>query len=172
MATQVQIRRYTLDDINPVFEATHESVPEVMRWMPWSSPDYSLENARTWVEGRAPAWEEKKAFEFLMVDETDRILGCCGVNRIEWVNGTANIGYWVRTSCHRQGIATKTVSLLRDWAFENTDLHRLEIVASVRNIASCRAAEKAGAVREGVLRQRLKLPGGLHDAVLYSLIKT
>jgi len=49
-------------------------------------------------------------------------------------------------------------------------LLRIEIVAAVDNIPSQRVAEKAGARREGVLRNRLFINGESLDAVLFSLV--
>ena len=49
-------------------------------------------------------------------------------------------------------------------------MNRLEILAAVDNIASQRVAEKAGAIREGIMRNRLVIHGKLYDAVMFSLI--
>jgi RimJ/RimL family protein N-acetyltransferase len=38
------------------------------------------------------------------------------------------------------------------------------------NLASCRAAEKAGAHFEGFLRNRLHLHGDWHEAAMYSFV--
>jgi len=72
----------------------------------------------------------------------------------------------------RRGIASEAVRLVREWAFEHTDLVRLEVVVAVENLASQRVAEKAGAFREGILRSRLMLQGSTHDAVMYSFSRT
>jgi len=47
----------------------------------------------------------------------------------------------------------------------------LEIVVSIVNIASLRVAEKAGAVREGTLRNRFLLHGFAHDAAVFSFVR-
>ncbi|MGL5096173.1 MAG: GNAT family N-acetyltransferase, partial [Planctomycetia bacterium] len=57
------------------------------------------------------------------------------------------------------------------WAFAETNLVRLEIVAAVDNHASRRVAEKAGAVFEGIARRRLLVHGASHDAAVYSLVR-
>ncbi|MFS8084914.1 MAG: GNAT family N-acetyltransferase, partial [Acidobacteriota bacterium] len=79
-------------------------------------------------------------------------------------------GYWVRTSAAGRGIATGAARLMARFSFEQVGLHRVEIVAAVPNIASQRVAEKVGAVREGVLRNRLLIGKESQDAVLFSLI--
>jgi len=81
-----------------------------------------------------------------------------------------NLGYWVRTTAAGRGIATQAARLMARFAFEQVGLHRVEIVAAIPNIASQRVAEKTGAVREGVLRNRLLIRGVSQDAMLFSLI--
>jgi len=81
------------------------------------------------------------------------------------------LGYWVRTSAARRGVATTAVRQLVDWGFEHTDLVRMEVLVSTHNVASLRTASKAGAEREGVLRSRLWLHGLAHDAVVFSFIR-
>lgn len=82
----------------------------------------------------------------------------------------ANLGYWVRTSAAGRGVATGATRAVARFGFEQIGLKRIEIVAAVNNLSSQRVAEKAGAVREGVLRKRLLIRGESHDAVLFSLV--
>jgi RimJ/RimL family protein N-acetyltransferase len=56
------------------------------------------------------------------------------------------------------------------FGFAELGLQRIEILAAIPNIASQRVAEKAGAVREGVLRKRLLIRGVSQDAVMFSLV--
>src|SRR5438132_390407 len=83
--------------------------------------------------------------------------GGCGINQRIRKDRMANLGYWVRTSATRRGIATAAVRLATEYAFEHTDLLRLEIVVAITNIASRRVAEKVGAVREGIAHDRIFL---------------
>ena len=91
-------------------------------------------------------------------------MGGCGLNQIDGENRRANLGYWVRTSATGQGVARSAIRELVDWAYQNTNLIRLELIISSRNSASLRTAENAGAVREGILKNRLLLHGKPHDA--------
>ena len=50
-------------------------------------------------------------------------------------------------------------------------LIRLELVIEPQNTASQRVAEKAGAKREGLLRNRLTINGKSRDAWMYSFIQ-
>jgi ribosomal-protein-serine acetyltransferase len=170
-AADITLRPYAVADALDVCQAVHESLNELMPWMPWCHPNYALQDSRTWLEGQVKAFRAGTAFEFAIVSPDGRYLGGCGVNDIGQVNRRGNIGYWVRTSEARRGVATAAVRLAYQWAMENTNLIRLEILIAVGNRASQRVAEKAGAVREGILRNRLLLRGEAHDAVMFSLIR-
>jgi ribosomal-protein-serine acetyltransferase len=167
----VAIRPYAVNDAPAVWEAARESIGELQPWMPWCHPGYSLDEARSWLELQVRAFEQSTAFEFAIVAADGKYLGACGLNQIDTLNHRANLGYWVRTSASRRGVATHAVRSLREWAFRNTDLLRLEVVIAVGNIASQRVAEKTGATREGVLKHRLLLHGVAHDATMFSFTR-
>jgi RimJ/RimL family protein N-acetyltransferase len=110
-------------------------------------------------------------FALAVVGADGRFLGACGVSQVNSIHGFGNLGYWVRTSATGQGVASDAVRQLAKYAFRHSDLMRLEIVCAVDNLRSQRVAERVGAVREGILRNRLQLHGKWVDAVMYSLIR-
>jgi RimJ/RimL family protein N-acetyltransferase len=61
--------------------------------------------------------------------------------------------------------------LLARWALTEKELARFQLRADVENEASQRVAERAGFVREGVLRSSLELKGERRDVVMYSLVR-
>src|SRR5437016_2808277 len=90
----------------------------------------------------------------------------------ECVFTSPGIRNWVRRTRMGQGYTPAAIRLLARFGFERLALNRIEIVASVGNLRSQRAAEKAGPYREGVQRSRLIIHDKAHDAVMYSLIPT
>ena len=169
--TRFQLRFPGSDDLDAVYEAVRESIEELHRWMPWCHRGYSLADAAAWIASQEDGRKAGTAFEFLIVGENQRILGCCGLNGINPMHHMANLGYWVRTSEVRRGVASRATKEVAEWAFANTELVRLEIVAAVGNSASQSVAVRAGASREGVLHSRLFIGGKYHDAVMHSLIR-
>ena len=167
----IRIRRYELDDAASVVEAVRKSLTDLQVWMPWCHSEYSIADSRSWLEQQVPAFDAGTAFEFAIVSTGGDYLGGCGLNQIDKVNHRANLGYWVRSSVTRRGVATAAVQLIHEWAFKNTDLLRLEIVVAKENAASHRVAEKAGAVREGVMRRRVLLHGVAHDATMFAFTR-
>jgi len=171
-AMQISIRFVENGDADALHEAARESTREVFRWLPWCRPEYSLDDARTWIAKQIEARVCGSAFEFAIISPTGRFLGGCGLNHINETDRRANLGYWVRTSASGQGVATTAVRALSKWAFRHTQLERLEIVAATGNLRSQRVAEKLRAVREGVARSRLRLHHQFHDAVVYSIVRS
>lgn len=167
----VLIRPCHADDAPAMHAAVRESLAELIPWMPWCHAEYSLQEARSWLRLQVQAFNERKWFEFAIVGPDGAYLGQCGLNQFDELNRRCNLGYWVRSSATRRGVATRAVLLLRDWAFAHTDLVRIEIVIAAGNHASVRVAEKAGALREGVLRDRLFLHGAPVDAVMFSFVR-
>lgn len=167
----ISLRPYRIEDAPATYAAAITSMAEIQPFGPWCHPGLTLDDTRIWIEKQIQAFEALEAFEFAIVGDDGEVLGGCGLNQIDQANRRANLGYWVRTSATRRGVATAAIRQLSRWAFESTDLIRLEVVVSIRNLASLRAAEKAGAVREGVLRSRLLLHGVAHDAVLFSFVR-
>ena len=80
------------------------------------------------------------------------------------------IGYWVRQTCQRQGIATRAVQSIAEYGFGQLKLTRLEIVAPEQNVPSRRVAEKVGAVFECIARNRVRVHGKPQPAAIYSFV--
>ena len=168
---KIIIRRYKREDIDDQYEAAIESRNDVFPYLPWCHPKYSRKDSETWIRMQDRLWNEKKEFKFAIVyKKTDRYLCGTGINNINTVYKFANLGYWIRTSAVRKGVATAAAMLTARFGFEDLKLNRLEIVVHPDNIASRHVAKNIGAVLEGTLRNRLAMHGEVFDAVCFSLI--
>jgi RimJ/RimL family protein N-acetyltransferase len=170
-ADVVRIRPYAVGDAGALQDAVVESLDELQPWMAWAHPGYTWDEARAWLEVQVAAFEARTEFQFAIVTAADEYLGACGLNHLDTLNRRANLGYWVRSRATRSGVATRAVGLLSEWAFNQTNLVRLEILAARENGPSRRVAVKSGAFEEGTLRKRLLLNGVFHDAVMYSILR-
>ena len=168
---EIRIRPYALTDADTLWAAVRESLTELTPWMPWAHPHYAIHETRTWLDAQVSAFAAGIADQFAIVSGDGAYLGACGLNQLDQQNRRANLGYWVRTSVARRGVASAAVGLLRTWAFRETDLLRLEVLVAAGNVASRRVALRTGATEEGLLQSRLVIHGAVHDAVLYSFVK-
>lgn len=163
------IRPYTNSDAILLYEAARECLPDGVEWMPWVHTEYSLDDSRGWIATSIEKWANGTEYNFAVISAaTGEYLGGVGLNRIDAEYNIANLGYWVRKSVRGRGIAIAAARLAAEFGFNHLDMSRIEIVVAVHNTASCRTAEKSGALREGILRNRLKTGGKRYDAVMHS----
>lgn len=168
----VLLRRYTHKDTEMLFDAATESRgPGFTEWMPWCHKDYSLQDSLDYLKAREQAWNDGLDYALAVIRPEDgRYLGGAGLNAINQQHGFVNLGYWIRRSEWGRGYAAAATLAVARFAFAHLSLQRAEIVIAVGNQKSCRVAEKAGAVHEGVLRNRLKIGDKPTDAHMYSLV--
>jgi RimJ/RimL family protein N-acetyltransferase len=163
------LRPFCLADAHSLYCAVCESVEELKPWMSWAGGAYTELTAREYIGITRARWEEHSLYAFAIMQEQD-FLGACTLSSIHPIYHFCNLGYWVRTSCHGQGIAGRAARLAARFAFEHLGLIRVEIVIAVGNRASIRVAEKIGAHDEGVLLNRIVVGQSIYDAHMYSLI--
>lgn len=74
----------------------------------------------------------------------------------------------VHPDCRGRGIGSRAQALLADELLATSDANRVEADTDVENIPEQRPLEKAGFIREGVLRGAQWRNGAWHDQVVYS----
>ena len=167
----VLLRPFRLEDAQETFTAVTESLSELKAWMSWAYDDYSFNDTREFIRITRARWQEGTLYAFAITDaKSGLILGGCSLSHIHPVYHLCNLGYWVRSSRHGQGIAGQATLLAARYAFEKVGLVRVEIVIAPGNVASIRVAEKVGAHYEGILRNRMVVGSEVYDARMYSLI--
>lgn len=110
------------------------------------------------------------AERFLILAD-DEPAGVLAVNNIvRGVSQSATIGYFVAEEHNGNGIATRAVGHVSDWAFATVGLHRLEAGTLTANTASQRVLERNGFTRIGVAQRYLRIAGAWQDHVLFQLL--
>lgn len=167
----ILLRPYTMNDVDSLYDAAIESREQLAPWLPWCHGNYAREESETWVRAQIENWGKELDWGFAICNlKNGYYLGGCGINDIRTDKRAGNLGYWVRSSENNKGIATRTAKLLGRVGIEELKIIRVEIVVAAENTASQRVAEKAGATREGILRDRILLYGKYHDAIMNSFI--
>ena len=80
---------------------------------------------------------------------------------------SATVGYWIDQARAGRGLIAESVVVIAAFAFEQLDLHRLEICIVPRNHNSRRVMEKLDLREEGVARRFLEINGVWEDHVRY-----
>jgi [ribosomal protein S5]-alanine N-acetyltransferase len=101
------------------------------------------------------------------------VIGSIGIVQGEDVQRfTAEIGYWLAEPFWGKGIMTEVAIFFSNWAISEFKLHRIYATPYATNTASCRVLEKAGFMKEGILRSGAFKDGKVVDMFMYSRIHT
>ena len=167
----ITIRPFEFGEEDELYNAVHESLPELSPWMSWANERYTKNVARDFIAITRNEWSRGALYSFAIAsNNTGEILGGCGLSHFHPIYKFCNLGYWVRTSHRGSGFAVRAAKLVGRFAFEKKHIIRAEIVIAVGNNASKRVAEKAGAHYEGILLNRMTVREQIMDAYMYSLL--
>jgi [ribosomal protein S5]-alanine N-acetyltransferase len=100
----------------------------------------------------------------------DRFCGEVNVNNV--VRGAfrnGHVGYWVDQRAAGLGIIPESLVGVFGFAFDDIDLHRLEINIIPRNARSLRVVEKLGLRQEGVSERLIEIDGVWEDHARFAI---
>lgn len=164
------IRPYRAEDVAAVHEAGLESSARVGPWFARAHNHLSAEEVANFITTRTELWAAGVERSFAIVDAASgRYLGGVWLNQLDLADKRANLGFWVRTSALRAGVATAAARLGAQFAFEQLALDHVDVVVAIGNAASQRVAERLGARPLGIMPGRLELRGARVDALVFEL---
>ena len=100
----------------------------------------------------------------------DRLAGEVNLNHVlRGAMQTGTVGYWIDERSAGRGLIAEGVVVVVEFAFEQLDLHRLEICIVPRNANSRRVMEKLGIREEGIAVRFLEINGVWEDHVRYGI---
>ena len=127
---------------------------------------------RTWLARYQQGRRDGSSYAFAIVGAEGEFLGCVMAFGIEDEAQSGELGYVIAPAARGRGVATQALRLLTEWGFEERGLLRLELMISAENAASKIVAERAGYVKEGVLRSVYVKEGLREDHELWSCLPT
>jgi RimJ/RimL family protein N-acetyltransferase len=100
----------------------------------------------------------------------DTCRGQVRVENVDWDQRRAELTMWLAPQVRGRGLGRGALRVTGEWVLRTCALARLEILAEPENLAAIHAAQAAGFVREGVLRDYQRKRGKGVDMVVMSLI--
>ena len=132
---------------------------------------FSTEKGKAWIAEQHKLLGAGRGWTFAIVEcGTGESVGGIGIV-FRHPPGAGEPGVWVIAERRNGGIAERATRLLCSWALANeTGIERIQATVEPWNVASQRVLEKAGFVREGLLRSYASWRGSRQDVLLYSLL--
>ncbi|MYW03018.1 GNAT family N-acetyltransferase [Streptomyces sp. SID3343] len=132
----------------------------------------SAADAHLWLSDRERDRQAGTGYSWAVVGRNAAVLGCVAVTAVDRRHDTGWVSYWTVEAARGRGVAAAGVRAAARWAFAELKLYRLELGHRLDNPASCRVAERAGFVVEGVQRGKLRYGDVRHDVELHARLAT
>jgi len=166
------IRLLSLDDIPALAELFGANRVFLAPWEPERGVDYfSIDGQRVVVEEALDRYEQGLTYPHVILDDAGEVVGRINIGNI--VRGpfqSCGVGYWVSEHANGRGLATAALSEIKELAFGQLGLHRMEAGTLAHNVRSQRVLEKNGFVRFGLAPSYLEIAGRWQDHALYQVL--
>ena len=117
--------------------------------------------------------KDKTTFAFAVRDlESDDLIGSLELDGVNWQHGVCGMGLAIGDPANRdKGYGYEASQLALEFAFNELNLHRVQVTVFSYNAPSIALIEKMGFRREGAFREFLQRDGQRHDMLLYGLLR-
>ena len=168
------IRPPQIGDGIVVNEAILESFAELSQFMPWAKQKPLVEETEIFVRQAAANWILKKNDEpylplFMFDKTTNWFIGATGYHNFDWEIPSIETGYWIRTSCARQGLMTEAINALTQYAFKQLFVKRIAITCDINNLRSKKIPESLNYQLESIVKaNRFNSKGEESDTLVFA----
>ena len=100
----------------------------------------------------------------------DDFLGICAVEDIVWPHRVGWVSIALGPDFHGKGYGKEAMELLLNYAFNELNLHRIQLSVFSYNSAALKLYESLGFKHEGTFREWMQRDGKRHDMHLYGLL--
>lgn len=130
---------------------------------------FTRESHENWIHTMV---ETGKVVQMIICDSaSDKPLGSVYIRDIDRHHNKAEYGIFIGESDARgRGVGTAAAKLMLRYCFEEEKLHRVYLRAFAENMQAIKSYEKAGFLREGLLREDVCIEGRYRDIVWMAAI--
>jgi ribosomal-protein-alanine N-acetyltransferase len=164
-------RLVTLDDVPALTRLLQDSREFLTPWEPQRADDFFTDEVqRGLIRDALDQYGRGATVPHVILDD-DRVVGRITLNTI--VRGpfqSCSLGYWVGREHNGRGLASRAVAAIKEVAFAELGLHRIEASVLLHNLASQRVLDRNGFERFGVAPSYLKIAGRWQDMAIYQVL--
>ena len=105
--------------------------------------------------------------------DSDDLIGYVELDKILWTHQVSGVSIAIGEAKHRgKGYGYEVMQLVLQFAFDELNLHRIQLTVFSYNERAIALYEKLGFHREGVYREHLQRDGRRYDMYLYGLLRS
>jgi len=169
---RLELRQLEQADSLDIFNTINSQREYLGKWLPFVEFTKKHEYTEGFVLAAVNAPKDRFEQIFTIRLENE-FVGIIGFKSTDQTNRKTEIGYWLSEPFQKQGIVTRSVEKLCNFAFSEQNINRIQIKCAVGNIVSSNIPKKLGFEFEGIERDGELLTGGIYtDLEVYSLLKS
>ena len=157
-----------LEDAEEIFALVDTSRNYLREWLPWVDYNTTSKDTKEFIRYAQQQYASNNGFH-CSIRYQGRIAGVIGFHRIDWIDKTGELAYWLGEQYQGMGLMTKCCRVLTEYAFIQLKLYRVEILAN--NLKSCAVAERLGFTKEKTLSNVEQIGDRFVDNIVYSTSK-
>ena len=166
--TELGVRPVAAADAAELYALIEADREYLARWLPWAAGQ-DLAATEEFIAEAETQLARNDGFQ-AVIAPAGEIIGIAGFHSIDWVNRNTSIGYWLAEDAQGRGTMTAVVSALVDHAFQEWELHRVEIHAAPENRRSRAIPERLSFREEAHLRETELVGGCYLDSIVYGML--
>ncbi len=169
---EIELKQLEQSDSIDIFKMIDNQREYLGKWLPFVASTKELSDTEKYVDSVVNATEDRFEYVFVII-KCKKNAGLIGFKDTDKLNKKTEIGYWLSEKYQKQGIVTKSVDKLCDFAFNKLGINRIQIKCAVENMPSKNIPKKSGFRFEGIERQGELLKDGFYtDLEIYSKLKS
>lgn len=170
--TEIELKQLEQSDSKDIFKMIDNQRDYLGKWLPFVAFTKEISDTEKFVDSVVNSTEDRFEYVFAII-KCKEFVGLIGFKDTDKLNKKTEIGYWLSEKYQKQGIVTKSVDKLCDFAFNKQGINRIQIKCAVENISSKNIPKKLGFKFEGIERQGELLKGDFYsDLEIYSKLES
>ncbi|WP_217587438.1 GNAT family N-acetyltransferase [Lentibacillus saliphilus] len=165
----IVVRMFQMSEAEAIYNLVDQSRDYLREWLPWVDYITGPEQYDAFIQQSFEQYNNQKGLT-AGIFYRGELAGVTGFNELDAQHRIAKIGYWIGVQYQGQGIMTRVVEKLIDYAFNDLDFNRVEIRAAVANHKSRAIPERLGFTEEGTIRDAEWLYDHYVDHVIYGIL--
>ena len=154
-----------------LFELLDINREYLREWLPWLDNNRYFQNTIDFIKISQGQYENNETVQFVLVHRGE-LCGVVGFHKIDWLNRSTSIGYWLGESYQGEGLITKACSKVLEYSFGRMGLNRIEIRCATENLKSRAIPERLGFKDEGIIRDAEWLYDHYVDHIIYGMLES
>jgi ribosomal-protein-serine acetyltransferase len=155
------------EDAEEIFTLVDVSRNYLRKWLPWVDLNTTSQDTKEFIYSAQKQDLNNSGFH-CCIKYKDKIAGIVGFHRLDWLNKTGELAYWLGKQYQGIGLMTKSCKVLTDYGFNQLKLERIEILTN--NPKSSEIPKRLGFTQEITLYNAEQIGDRFVDNVVYAML--